>query len=125
MPAVKPMLGTYHAPPGPSHPLFPNADMGSMACMVLEIIGLILVGLVIGGLARLALPGPDPMGLLATAGVGIAGSLISGLIMRLAFHRVGWSFLVALLVSTGIVWLIRRSRGGRVGSPSMRYTRYR
>jgi uncharacterized membrane protein YeaQ/YmgE (transglycosylase-associated protein family) len=96
-----------------------------MALMVLEIIGLILIGLVIGGLARLALPGPDPMGLLATAGVGIAGSLISGLILRLVFHRVGWSFLVALLVSTGIVYLIRRSRGGRVGSPPMRYTRYR
>ena len=85
--------------------------------MVLEIIVLILIGLVIGGFARLALPGPDPMGLLATAAVGIAGSLISGLIVRLAFHRVGGSFLIALAVSTGIVWLIRRSRGGRVGSP--------
>jgi uncharacterized membrane protein YeaQ/YmgE (transglycosylase-associated protein family) len=93
--------------------------------MILEIILLILIGLVIGGLARLALPGPDPMGLFATAGVGIAGSLISGLIMRLAFHRVGWSFLVAVLISTGIVWLIRRSRGGRVGSPRAQYTRYR
>ena len=93
--------------------------------MILEIIFLILIGLVIGGLARLALPGPDPMGLFATAAVGIAGSLISGLIVRLAFHRVGWSFLIALVVSTGIVWLIRRSRGGRVGSPPMRYTRYR
>ena len=58
------------------------------------------------------------------AGV-IAGSLISGLIVRLAFHRVGGSFLIALVVSTGIVWLIRRSRGGRVGSPPARYTRYR
>lgn len=99
--------------------------LATMRPMVLEIIGLILIGLVIGGLARLVLPGPDPMGLFATATVGIAGSLISGLILRLVFHRVGWSFLVALLVSVGIVWLIRRSRGGRVGSPPMRYTRYR
>ncbi len=93
--------------------------------MLLEIIGLILIGLVIGGLARLALPGPDPMGLMATAAVGIAGSLISGLIMRLAFHRVGWSFLVALVISTGIVYLMRRSRGGRVSSPRVPYNRYR
>ena len=93
--------------------------------MILEIIILILIGLVIGGLARLALPGPDPMGLMATAAVGIAGSLISGLIMRLAFHRVGGSFIVALIISTGLVYLIRRSRGGRVSSPRMRYTRYR
>lgn len=93
--------------------------------MVLEIIVLLLIGLVIGGLARLVLPGPDPMGLFATAAIGVAGSLISGLIVRLAFHRVGWSFLIALAVSVGIVWLIRRSRGSRVGSAPTRYTRYR
>ncbi len=93
--------------------------------MILEIIVLIVIGLVIGGLARLVLPGRDPMGLMATAAVGIAGSLISGLIVRLAFHRVGWSFLIALVISTGIVYLIRRSRGGRVGSPRVPYNRYR
>lgn len=91
--------------------------------MVLEIIILIVMGLVIGGLARLALPGPDPMGLFATAAVGIAGALGSGLIVRLVWHRVGWSFLIALAVSTAIVWLMRRARGGRVGSPPSRYYR--
>jgi len=91
----------------------------------LEIIILIVIGLVIGGLARLILPGRDPMGLMTTAAVGIAGSLISGLIVRLAFHRVGWSFLIALVISTGIVYLIRRSRGGRVGSARVPYNRYR
>lgn len=93
--------------------------------MLLEIIILFVLGLVVGGLARLALPGPDPMGLLTTAVVGVAGSLASGLIVRLVFHRVGWSFLIALAVSTLIVWLMRRARGGRVGSPPMRYSRYR
>ncbi len=88
--------------------------------MIVEIIVLILVGLVIGALARLALPGPDPMGIGATILVGIAGSLISGLIVRLVFDRVGWSFLIAVLVSTGIVYLIRRSRGGTVTSPPPR-----
>jgi uncharacterized membrane protein YeaQ/YmgE (transglycosylase-associated protein family) len=91
--------------------------------MIIEILILIVMGLVIGGLARLALPGPDPMGLLTTAAVGIAGSLASGLIVRLAFHRVGWSFLIALVISTGIVWLMRRARGGRVSSPPSRYYR--
>lgn len=89
--------------------------------VLLEILLLFVIGLVIGGLARLILPGPDPMGLFATASVGVAGSLISGLIVRLAWHRVGWSFLIALAVSTIIVWLIRRSRGGRVGSPRTPY----
>jgi uncharacterized membrane protein YeaQ/YmgE (transglycosylase-associated protein family) len=85
--------------------------------MLVEIIVLVLLGLVIGALARLALPGPDPMGIGMTILVGVAGALVSGLIVRLVFDRVGWSFLIAVLVSTGIVYLIRRSRGGRVGSP--------
>jgi uncharacterized membrane protein YeaQ/YmgE (transglycosylase-associated protein family) len=90
--------------------------------MLIEILILIAMGLVIGGLARLALPGRDPMGLLATAAIGIVGSVASGLIVRLLFHRVGWSFLIAVVISTLIVYAVRRSRGGRVGSgPSRHY----
>jgi len=85
--------------------------------MIIEIIVLILLGLVIGALARLALPGPDPMGIGTTILVGVGGALISGLIDRLVFDRVGWSFLIAVLVTTGIVYLIRRSRGGGLTSP--------
>ena len=40
------------------------------------IIYLILFGLVIGALARLALPGPDPMGFVATVAVGIVCALV-------------------------------------------------
>jgi uncharacterized membrane protein YeaQ/YmgE (transglycosylase-associated protein family) len=39
-------------------------------------------GLVLGALARLAVPGPDPMPLWLTAGFGIAGALIGGLVSR-------------------------------------------
>jgi hypothetical protein len=39
------------------------------------------------------------------------------------FHRVGWSFLIALVISTLIVYAIRRARGGRVGSAPSRYYR--
>jgi hypothetical protein len=63
------------------------------------------------------------MGLPTTAAVGIAGSLASGLIVRLVFHRVGWSFLIALVISTLIVYLMRRARGGRVASAPSRYYR--
>nr|MBA3370803.1 GlsB/YeaQ/YmgE family stress response membrane protein [Thermoleophilaceae bacterium] len=41
---------------------------------------LALSGLFVGALARLALPGRDPMGILATIGVGLTGSFIAGLI---------------------------------------------
>ena len=44
------------------------------------IISLLVSGLIIGALARLALPGPDPMGILATIGLGLGGSFIGGVV---------------------------------------------
>ena len=48
--------------------------------LIVYLILLALVGLVVGGLARLAIPGPDPMSIWATIAVGLAGSFIAGLI---------------------------------------------
>jgi uncharacterized membrane protein YeaQ/YmgE (transglycosylase-associated protein family) len=42
------------------------------------ILGVLLSGLVIGGLARLAIPGPDPMPIWATILVGVAGAFLGG-----------------------------------------------
>ena len=50
--------------------------MGLIAFIVI----LAVFGLIVGALARLALPGPDPMGILATIGLGLAGSFVGGLI---------------------------------------------
>ena len=71
------------------------------------IIVLALSGLVVGALARLALPGPDPMGILATIGLGLAGSVVGGLITGLLWgHAFGGIFSVigAILV----LYLYRR-----------------
>lgn len=43
-------------------------------------IGFLVAGLVIGALARLFKPGKQDLGLLATLGLGLVGSLIGGLI---------------------------------------------
>jgi len=85
--------------------------------LIAFIIWLAVTGLVIGAFARLALPGPDPMGIGMTILVGLAGSFIGGLITSLIAGRNAWSFLVAVAVSTGIVYLIRRSRGGSLFNP--------
>ncbi len=45
---------------------------------------LALQGLFVGAFARLALPGPDPLTLLQTMGVGLAGSFLAGLVVYLA-----------------------------------------
>jgi uncharacterized membrane protein YeaQ/YmgE (transglycosylase-associated protein family) len=43
-------------------------------------LGWLIVGLIAGAVARLLMPGRDPMGLLATMILGIAGSIIGGLV---------------------------------------------
>lgn len=81
---------------------------------VLFIIGLALSGLVIGGLARLLLPGRDPMSLFQTMLVGVVGSLVAVLIAYYAFDREeGAGFLGALVCSFLLVLIIRKTRGSR------------
>jgi uncharacterized membrane protein YeaQ/YmgE (transglycosylase-associated protein family) len=50
------------------------------------IIGWLIVGLVAGALARLLVPGRDPMGVLGTVVLGLAGSLIGGFLANLLFN---------------------------------------
>lgn len=44
---------------------------------------MLLIGLIVGGLAKLIMPGRDPGGILVTMLLGIAGALTAGLLGRL------------------------------------------
>ncbi|MCW2744432.1 MAG: putative transglycosylase associated protein, partial [Mycobacterium sp.] len=44
------------------------------------IIGFVILGLIAGALARLLVPGRDPMGIFATIVLGLVGSFIGGFI---------------------------------------------
>jgi uncharacterized membrane protein YeaQ/YmgE (transglycosylase-associated protein family) len=80
--------------------------------LILFIVLLLLSGLIVGALGRLALPGPDPMSIWATIGIGLLASLIAGLVMAaITGNRNGASFVVSVLVATLLVYLVRRSRG--------------
>jgi uncharacterized membrane protein YeaQ/YmgE (transglycosylase-associated protein family) len=84
--------------------------------LVVYLILLALTGLVVGALARLALPGRDPMSIPQTMLVGIAGSFVAGLVSLAIFHgRHGGGLLLSVAVSVLFVWLIRRSRQGQAG----------
>ena len=48
-----------------------------------RIIWMMIIGLIVGGLAKLIMPGRDPGGLIVTMLLGIAGALIGGLFGRL------------------------------------------
>lgn len=84
--------------------------------IILYLIILFIAGLFIGALARLLLPGPDPMGLGMTAAIGVGGSLIAGLFSWYVLHRHGAGIVLSVAFSMLLVWLYRRSSagGGRV-----------
>ena len=89
---------------------------------LLYLITLAFWGLVVGAFARLALPGKDPMSLLQTMLIGIAGSLVAGVAVYLVtggrYYGAGW--IASLVVATIIVYLVRRSRGGGLTDPGVK-----
>jgi uncharacterized membrane protein YeaQ/YmgE (transglycosylase-associated protein family) len=87
--------------------------------LLLYLVLLAVSGLIVGGLARLALPGPDPMGLGRTIAIGLAGSFLGGLAMWAITGRNSGGIVVSVAVATLIVYLIRRSRGGSITDPGL------
>ncbi len=86
--------------------------------LILYLILLALLGLIVGAFARLALPGPDPMTLLQTVALGLAGNLIAGLIVWGIWGRGVPGLVLSVLVSTLILYFIRRRRGGSLTRPA-------
>jgi uncharacterized membrane protein YeaQ/YmgE (transglycosylase-associated protein family) len=60
-----------------------SGDRGKVARMVFFIVVLLIVGLIVGAIARLLVPGRDPIGLLGTIVLGIAGSFLGGFLANL------------------------------------------
>ncbi len=87
--------------------------------MLAFIIILLIVGLIAGAIARLLVPGRDPMSLLQTMGLGIVGSFVGGFLQNLVFlHTVSLfalhpSGIVASIIGSIIVLLAARLCGRR------------
>lgn len=85
------------------------------------IISLIVIGLIAGALARLLVPGRDPMGIGATILLGIVGSFVGGFIGYLLFHKDASSGafqpsgIIGSVIGAVIVLLIYRHFGSRRG----------
>ena len=80
--------------------------------MLIFIILLIVWGFIVGALARLALPGPDPMPWYATLGLGLGGSLIGGIVARILLGVAG-GLIFAVLGAILLLYLYRRFVQGR------------
>ncbi len=73
------------------------------------LISLIIVGFVIGGLGRLVIPGPNPIGLWPTLGVGLAGAVVGSLIGALiGLGAISIVFEVA--ISAALVYVVSGRR---------------
>jgi uncharacterized membrane protein YeaQ/YmgE (transglycosylase-associated protein family) len=77
--------------------------VGLIAFLIIILVG----GFIIGGLARLAVPGPDPMPIWLTILIGIGGAIIGGVISRIFIGTAG-GFIFALLGAVVLVILYRR-----------------
>lgn len=85
----------------------------------MQIIGLLVVGLIIGFLARLLVPGRQKIGLPLTLLLGVAGALIGGVIASAIntgdiFELNFIGFVVAVLTSVGLLAVAERAG---IGAP--------
>ena len=78
--------------------------------MIVQILGLILIGAVIGVLARLIKPGRQKLSMMATVLLGIVGAIIGGLIGGLfnegrtnPFELNFWGFVFAVIAAVLLV----------------------
>lgn len=71
----------------------------------MSIIGFLLFGLVAGAIARLLVPGRDPMGWIGTIVLGLVGSFVGGLLAKALFDSDGVG-LVGSVIGAVIVLLI-------------------
>ena len=78
----------------------------------------VVIGLIVGALAKLIMPGRDPGGIIVTILLGIAGSLVATFLGRAAgWYRPGQGagFIASLLGAILLLWLYRMfvARRGR------------
>lgn len=85
--------------------------------MIAFIIVLLIVGFICGAIARLLMPGRDPIGIVGTIVLGIVGSFVGGFLQNLfqyhtlnvhSFHTVG---IIGSIIGAWVLLLLLRLTG--------------
>lgn len=81
----------------------------------MHILVTIIVGLIVGALAKLIMPGKDPGGIIITILLGIAGAFVAGLLGHaLGWYKVGEGpGIIASIIGAVILLAIYRAVVGR------------
>jgi uncharacterized membrane protein YeaQ/YmgE (transglycosylase-associated protein family) len=89
----------------------------------MHLLWMIVIGLIVGALAKLIMPGRDPGGVIVTILLGIAGSVVAGLIGR----ALGWysegqpaGFIASLIGAIIILAIYRLIIGRTAGGGGIR-----
>ena len=84
---------------------------------------MLIIGLVIGAIAKVIMPGKDPGGIIVTMLIGMAGSLVAGLIGRAA----GWyatgegaGFIASIIGAVLLLGIYRWAIGRRTTAGAFR-----
>lgn len=78
------------------------------------IIGTIVIGLIVGALARFIMPGEQKMGWILTILLGIGGSFVAGFVgQALGWYRVGQpaGFIASVVGALVLLFLVGKLRG--------------
>jgi uncharacterized membrane protein YeaQ/YmgE (transglycosylase-associated protein family) len=90
--------------------------------MLTFIITMLIIGAIAGFVARLLVPGRDPMGIVATIVLGIVGSFIGGFLGYVLFNKdiaegaLQPSGIIGSIIGAVIALLVYRAATGRRGS---------
>ena len=80
---------------------------------LMHFVWMLIVGLIVGAIARFLMPGAEQMGWLMTAIVGVAGSFIGGFISSLIWKPVGQGllhpagFVMSVIGSLILLYILR------------------
>lgn len=81
----------------------------------MQILWMLIIGLIVGALAKLFMPGKDPGGVIVTMLLGVAGALVAGFLGR----ALGWYYegesagLIASIIGAVLLLAIYRAVLGR------------
>ncbi len=85
--------------------------IGATTGIVIFLVILAVVGLVIGALARLALPGRDDMSIWKTMAYGVGGAFLGGMVGRLlGVSNAILDYAIAVAAAAGLIWFFTRRK---------------
>jgi uncharacterized membrane protein YeaQ/YmgE (transglycosylase-associated protein family) len=89
-------------------PMVAQGDRIRIDLDVSSLLGYILIGLVVGLLARVLVPGRTPMGLVGTIVIGVIGAVVGGWLAGEVFGETeGVDWIASVLVAVVLVLLLR------------------